>query len=96
MELGSPTTFGQQANFAVRPRMRWSDYLHAIESITIVLGLIFWVFLSVKLSAGKGTPIRGLVMGWITMLSISVLVSFVLFIILVFAGAIVLGVRGWK
>jgi len=35
-------------------------------------------------------------MGWITMLSISVVVSFVFFIILVFAGAIVLGVRGGK
>ena len=48
--------------------MWWSDYLHAIESITILLGLFFWVFLSVKLSAGKGTPIRGLMLGWITML----------------------------
>jgi len=76
--------------------MWWSDYLHAIESITILLGLISWVFLSVKLSAGKGTPIRGLVMGWITMLSISVVVSFAFFIILVSAGAIVLGLRGWK
>ncbi len=76
--------------------MWWSGYLHTIEEITILLGLIFWVFLSVKLSAGKGTPIRGLVMGWITMLSISVLVWFVFFIILVFGGAIVLGVRGWK
>ena len=76
--------------------MRWSGYLHTIGEITILLGLIFWVFLSVKLSAGKGTPIRGLVMGWITMLSISVLVWFVFFIILVFGGAIVLGVRGWK
>ena len=76
--------------------MWWSGYLHTIEEITILLGLIFWVFLSVKLSAGKGTPIRGLVMGWITMLGISVLVSLVFFIILVFAGAIVLGLRGWK
>jgi hypothetical protein len=76
--------------------MWWSDYLHNIEKITILLGLFLWVFLSVKLSAGKGTPIRGRMLGWITMLGISVLVSFVFFIILVFAGAIVLGVRGWK
>jgi len=76
--------------------MWWSGYLHTIEEITILLGLSLWVFLSVKLSAGKGTPIRGLAMGWITMLSISVVVSFVFFIILVFAGAIVLGVRGGK
>jgi len=76
--------------------MWWSDYLHTIEEITILLGLFLWVFLSVKLSAGKGTPIRGLVMGWITMLGISVLVSFVFFVILVIAGAIVLGLRGWK
>jgi hypothetical protein len=76
--------------------MWWSGYLHTIEEITILLGLLLWSFLSVKLSAGKGTPIRGLVMGWITMLGISVLVSLVFFIILVFAGAIVLGLRGWK
>ena len=76
--------------------MWWSGYLHTIEEITILLGLFLWVFLSVRLSAGKGTPIRGLAMGWITMLGISVLVSFVFFIILVFAGAIVLGLRGWK
>ena len=76
--------------------MWWSGYLHTIEAVTILLGLSFWVFLSVKLSAGKGTTIRGLALGWITMLSISVLVSFVFFIILVFAGAIVLGVRGGK
>ena len=76
--------------------MRWSGYLHTIGEITILLGLIFWVFLSVKLSAGKGTPIRGLVMGWITMLSISLVVSFVFFMILVLAGASVLGLRGRK
>jgi len=74
--------------------MWWSGYLHTIEEITILLGLLFWVFLSVKLSAGKGTPIRGRMLGWITMLSISVVVAFVFFIILVFAGAIVLGLRG--
>ena len=76
--------------------MWWSDYLHAIESITILLGLFFWVFLSVKLSPGKGTPIRGRMLGWITMLGISVLVSFVFFVILVIAGAIVLGLRAGK
>ena len=76
--------------------MWWSDYLHTIEEITILLGLLFWVFLSVKLSAGKGTPIRGQMLGWITMLGISVLVSFVFFVILVIAGAIVLGVRSGK
>ena len=76
--------------------MWWSDYIHIIEEITILLGLFFWVFLSVKLSAGKGTPIRARMMGWITMLSISLFVSFVFFMILVFAGAIVLGLRGRK
>jgi hypothetical protein len=76
--------------------MWWSGYLHNIEEITILLGLFLWVFLSVKLSAGKGTPIRGRMLGWITMLGISVLVSFVFFIVLIFAGAIVLGVRAGK
>ena len=76
--------------------MWWSDYLHIIEEITILLGLFFWVFLSVKLSAGKGTPIRARMLGWITMLSISLVVSFVFFMILVLAGASVLGLRGRK
>jgi hypothetical protein len=76
--------------------MWWSDYIHIIEEITILLGLFFWVFLSVKLSAGKGSPIRARMLGWITMLSISVFVSFVFFMILVLAGAIVLGLRGRK
>ena len=76
--------------------MWWSDYLHIIEEITVLLGLFFWVFLSVKLSAGKGTPIRARMLGWITMLSISLFVSFVFFMILVFAGASVLGLRGRK
>ena len=76
--------------------MWWGDYIHTIEEITIPLGLIFWVFLSIKLSAGKGTPIRARMLGWITMLSISLVVSFVFFMILVLAGAIVLGLRGWK
>ena len=76
--------------------MWWGDYIHTIEEIAIPLGLIFWAFLSVKLSAGKGTPIRGRMLGWITMLGISVVVSFVFFVILVLAGAIVLGLRGWK
>ena len=76
--------------------MWWSGYLHTIEEITILLGLLLWVFLSVKLSAGKGTPIRARMMGWITMLSISLFVSFVFFMILVLAGASVLGLRGRK
>ena len=76
--------------------MWWSGYLHNIEEITILLGLLLWVFLSVKLSAGKGTPIRARMLGWITMLSISLFVSFVFFMILVFAGASVLGLRGRK
>ena len=76
--------------------MWWGDYIHTIEEITVLLGLFFWVFLSVKLSAGKGTPIRARMLGWITMLSISLFVSFVFFMILVFAGASVLGLRGRK